>query len=293
MAQPVLIVGASGQVGAFLLTAAREAGLDAVGTYCTHALSGLEKLDLTDTGATAEMIGQVRPSAVYIPASRANVDLCEREPGPAYQTNVTGICNAVRAANAHDALVVYFSSDYIFNGHKGPYSEGDSPSPICEYGRQKVYAEHIVATQARRYLIIRTTVVYGWESQGKNFIYRLEKTLSAGQPLRAPHDQVGSPTYAPELAAGVLRLVEAGAHGVFHVVGSRRASRYDFAVEAARVFGLPAELIVPVSTPELRQDAPRPLDAGMRIDKFERVAGRTMMGYPEGLRAMLADRKPV
>ena len=285
-----LIVGASGQVGEHLLRYAGESGRRAVGTCHAHEAPGLLPLDIRRADEVERLMRDVRPDVLYIPAAQTNVDYCEQHPEESYVTNVGGVRHLVRAANDVGARVVYFSSDYIFDGRAGPYREDDPPSPISVYGRQKVMAEHIVALQAREYLIVRTTVVYGWERQGKNFVSRLIQTLKAGQSLRAPVDQIGSPPYAPNLARAVMALVSQPQRGVFNVVGSKRANRYELACEAARVFGVNVRLIEPVQTTLLKQAAPRPLSAGLQINKLKAVIDLPMLGYGEELRRMASER---
>jgi dTDP-4-dehydrorhamnose reductase len=226
---------------------------------------------------------------VYLPAAQGSADHCEQHPEKAYMTNVIGVCNIAQAVNDIGAKLVYFSSDYIFDGKAGPYHEDYPANPICEYGRQKLIAEHYLALHARDYLIVRTTVVYGWERQRKNFVCRLLSTLEAGNILRVPVDQVGNPTYAPNLAQAVIELACSGAKGVYHIVGPERANRYEFACEAARVFGLDASLIKGVPTCELGQVAPRPLNAGMVAKKAADELKVSLVGYKEGLRMMALE----
>jgi len=286
-----LVIGASGMVGEYLVRAAADAGFEAIGTYHSHLVRGMQRLDIRNQTEVQLLMAKVRPTIVYLPASLANVDYCELHPGEGYATNVIGVCNVVRAVNEVGAKLVYFSSDYIFDGKAGPYREDDPPNPICEYGRQKLMAEHYIALHARDYLIVRTTVVSGWERQGKNFVYRLLKTLKAGQVLKVPVDQIGNPTYAPNLAQAVVELALSDARGVYHVVGPDRVNRYEFACEAARVFGLDGSLIQAVATSELGQPAPRPLNAGMVAEKAAAKLRIPLIGYREGLRAMASKRE--
>ena len=187
-----LIIGSSGQVGEHLMRVASDAGCETVGTYHSYPMPGMRQLDIRSSSAVRSMIEDLSPEAVHLPASMANVDQCEICPDEAYQTNVSGVCNVVRSANDVGAKVVYFSSDYIFDGKAGPYGEEDPANPTCEYGRQKLAAEHFVAMYAQDYLIVRTTVVYGWERRDKNFISRLINTLQGGQTLKVPMDQIGN-----------------------------------------------------------------------------------------------------
>ncbi|HET59689.1 MAG TPA: NAD(P)-dependent oxidoreductase [Chloroflexi bacterium] len=282
-----LIIGASGQVGEHLVHQASVAGHTVVATYHKHPVVGMQQLDIRDAKATETLIAQVQPQVVYLPAALSHVDYCEQYPEETYQINVMGVCNVLRAVNAVGAKLVYFSSDYVFDGKAGPYREEDPPNPICEYGRQKVIAEHQIAINMYDYLIVRTTVVYGWERQGKNFVYRLLNTLKNSEILKAPVDQVGNPTYAPDLAKAVVELIDLNKKGLYHIVGPQRANRYEFACEVARVFALDGDLIQPIETFELGQVAPRPLVAGMVVEKAESVLSLPLLRYQDGLRIMV------
>lgn len=285
----VLVIGASGQIGEHLLNSLQRKGYEVIGTYNQHPRPGLHPLDLRDPEAIATMVTRCKPEIIYMPAGLSNVEYCELHPDIAWDINVPGACNVVCSANRVHARMVYFSSDYVFDGTNGPYSEMDIPRPISEYGRQKMQIEHYIALHACNYLIVRTTVVYGWEGQGKNFIYRLITILREGKRVRVPHDQIGTPTYAPNLAEVVVELTTLGAVGLFHIAGPGLVSRYDLALAAARTFGLNPELIEPVSTQEFGQVAMRPLNAGLRIEKVQGLLKTRLVDYLEGLRIMAAQ----
>jgi dTDP-4-dehydrorhamnose reductase len=282
-----LVVGASGQIGEHCLSALNSiGGMSALGTYKQHSRPGLVPLDVTDVREFDRVVKEHRPEVVYLTACVANVDYCEAHADTAYETNVVGVRNAVNVANQHGCKLVYMSSEYLFDGAAGPYDEYAAPRPVSVYGLQKLGAEHYIAAFANDWLIIRTTVVYSWESQGKNFLYRLRSSLNEGQQLRVPADQVSSPTYAPDLVQAMIQLVQQGERGVFNVAGSRIANRYVFALAAADAFGLDPTLIVPVATADLNQPARRPLNAGLIVRKVERALGRPMLDFSAGLRDM-------
>ena len=285
-----LVIGGSGQVGEHLLRCLEDKGKQAFGTYYRHARPGMYSVDIRNTQAVAELLSQLHPDIVYLPASLTNVDYCELHPNASYEINVTGTCNIVRAANDVGAKLIFFSSDYVFDGLNGPYAENDPAKPICEYGRHKLLSEHYIAMHANKYLIVRTTVIYGWDSQGKNFIQRLVDKLAKGERVQVPVDQVGSPTYAPNLAEAVIELAEIHARGLLHVVGPKLASRHDLAIAAARVFGLDSALIDPITTRELRQIASRPLKAGMIMDKAQGLLKTRLIDYVEGLAMMASEQ---
>jgi dTDP-4-dehydrorhamnose reductase len=276
-----LVVGATGQIGEHCLAAVNGAG-----TYYTHARPGLIPLDITDVAAFDRVVAEQQPDVLYLAAYLPNVDYCEQYPDVTHVTNVGGIVNAVRVANHHGCKLVFLSSEYVFDGESGPYDETAAPKPLSVYGWQKLAAEHYIAAFARDWLIVRTTVVFSWESQGKNFVYRLRGTLERGERIKVPADQVSSPTYAPDLVHAMTALVEENKRGVFHVAGPRVVNRYEFAVAAAEAFDLDRDLIVPVTTAELKQAARRPLNAGLLVDKVQRVLGRPMPDFRDGLREM-------
>lgn len=286
-----LVIGASGQVGEHLVYALHEAGFRVEGTYRSRPVKDAYQLDIRDVSQTRSLMFGLRPTTVYLPAAWANVDDCELNPANSYATNVLGVRNVLKIVNEIGASLVYFSSDYIFDGQDGPYSESDAANPICEYGRQKLLAEHMIALQAKNYLIVRTTVVYGWESQGKNFVYRLLRSLESGQTIKVPYDQIGNPTYAPDLARAVIALVSQDARGVYNIVGPDRISRYQFACQAAQIFGFDTSLVIGVSTSELGQRARRPLNAGLRVDKLEAEYNLRLSSHIEGLKKMAFERR--
>src|ERR1019366_7539920 len=148
-------------------------------------------------------------------------------------------------------------------------TEESAPSPISVYGLSKLLGEQEILRLHPRALIIRTTVVYGNDSREKNFLYSLHRLLSSGKPIRVPNDQISTPTYNRDLALATVQLTRAGSTGIFHICGPELLSRYEFALKAASILGLDASLITGVPTAELNQKAPRPLHAGLRIDKLK------------------------
>lgn len=283
----VLVVGASGLVGNALLSLFRG-DHQAVGTFCNHPLKGLRHLDLTDPAQVQTVVRQTRPEVVLQPAAIPNVEYCETHPEQTWAVNVQGTAHLLDAVRAIGARLVFFSSDYIFDGRAGPYAEQARPNPLNVYGRQKLAAEERIRSTLRDYLIVRTTVVYGWEHAGKNFVARLVRQLGQGRPVRAPVDQIGTPTYVRNLAQVVKELVEGGHRGIFNVVGPQLIDRYRFACLAARVFGLDERGVLPVTTAELDQVAARPLQAGLRVDKVQATVETRLLGPEEGLEAMRA-----
>jgi dTDP-4-dehydrorhamnose reductase len=284
-----LVIGGSGQVGHHLLRALLEQHQDALGTAASHSVPGLVPLDIRDRASVLSLVSESRPDVVLLAAACTNVDSCEVDPPSAHIVNVLGAKYVADAVGGIGSRLVFFSSDYVFDGRAGPYSEDDATSPISEYGRQKVMAEELVALNAPDHLIIRTTVVYGWEPQGRNFVQRLVTSLREGKTAKVPGDQVGTPTYAPNLAEASLELSRLKLCGIIHVAGPAAASRYEFAVRAAQVFGLDPSLVESVPTASLKQLANRPLQAGLRTKKAATILKTKLLTYGEGLETMARE----
>ncbi len=280
------VIGGSGQIGGWLLEHLEARGATAVGTYAEHPYPGLEKLDAADLDAARQWISRAEPEVVFYPAGFTWVDGCERDPARARASNVEQPLNLARAAAAHGARFVYFSTDYVFDGHHGPYDEAAATNPLSEYGRAKLEAEHaLVEALGPKALILRTAWVYGPERQGKNFAYQLARTLLAGQDLPTPSDMRSNPSYGPDVAWAAVELAAAGASGVWHVAGPEVLARDAFARGLATGLGLDPDRILGRPTASLGQGAPRPLDGGLRTDRLEAV----LPGALRPLAAALAD----
>ncbi len=285
-----LVVGASGFVGGYLRRILTERGHQVWGTYHSSLFPGLVPLDIADREATLTLVADLGPDVIFHPAAVPDVDWCETFPAESYRVNVVGLGNVLEAARRQGARLIYFSTEYVFDGRAGPYAETDPPNPLSIYGRQKLAGEEMVLAQGGGDLIVRTTVVYGWERRGKNFVERLITELASGRPVKVPQDQVSSPTYVVDLAGAACELAERECSGLYHVAGSGRAGRHSFALAAADVFRLDKGLILPVPSTELGQKAPRPLSAGLSVDKLRRVLGWAPAGFHAGLARMERER---
>lgn len=285
MTRTVLVVGASGLVGNAILQEFRPY-FETVGTYCYHPHLSLVHLDLRDQAEVVSVLDSTNPDVILCPAAMPDVELCETNPVLTRQVNVLGLRNLVMAAKSRHVLLIYFSSDYVFDGEQGPYSEDDNCNPLNEYGRQKLDCERIVAAQMNEYLIVRTSGVYGWEKQGKNFVVKLIRKVSAGSAFAVPSDQIITPIYAPDLAHATRKFVADGHRGLFHIAGGRPLPRVEFAYVIANVFDLNRSLISPVLTSSLELHATRPRSAGLRIDKAQALLDFALADPQSGLWTM-------
>lgn len=253
------------------------------GSYYQYVEEGLSRIDITNKTEIARAVVKELPEVICLSAANPDVEYCQGHPEETENINVEGTRNVALICKEIGAKLVYFSSDYIFDGTSGPYGEDDLPDPICVYGKQKLSSENIIKDMLDNYLIARTTIVYGWEKRGKNFVERLLQSLNSRKEIRVPVDQIGSPTYVENLIDMLFALVEKNATGIFNICGRDCMSRYAFACKAAEIFGLDASYLKPVTTEKLGQNAPRPLKAGMKTDKIERAIPIKPVGIIKGL----------
>jgi dTDP-4-dehydrorhamnose reductase len=289
-----LVIGASGQVGAALLTTLRARGHEARGTYGHNAATGLDPLDLADHEAVARAVAAARPDWVFCPAGLSHVDYCEDHVDEALAANRDGPAAAAHAAESAGAGFVFYSSDYVFDGAAGPYGEDDIPRPRSVYARSKHEGEQAVMVACRRAVVIRTSVVYGPEPQEKNFAYQLIRAFREGRGFRLAADQRASPSYNPDVAAASVELCERALKGLWHVAGPEVLDRYAFALLISKEFGLDASRFTALPTAALGQKAARPLDGGLKVAKAQAQLKTLLRSPAEGLHAMreLIERGP-
>ena len=241
----LLVTGAGGQLGRELVDAARHAGHDVVGL-------AKSELDITDQTAVDTAVQQAQPDVVIHAAAWTAVDACESDPDKAHLVNVIGTRNVVQAAQAVGARTVYISTDYVFDGDKPtPYVEEDAPSPQSVYGRTKWEGEREMGDGD---LIVRISWVCGFH--GANMVKTILKIMKSQPELRFVDDQVGSPTMADDAAAGIIRLIEHGARGVWHLTNQGSTSWYGFAGDVLEAAGEDRARVKPIRTADLQP--PRP-----------------------------------
>ena len=287
----IAVLGSSGLVGGALVQECKQRKLRVTGTHYQHPAKGSRALDLTDPSAVGQFLDTVSPSVVICTAAETHVDRAETEEAMAAGLNVVAVGQLGQACASRDINLVFLSSDYVFDGTSGPYEEDDQPNPINVYGRQKLQAEQQLLATSRSTLVLRTTVVFGWERQGKNFVVRLLESLADGKTVDVPADQVGTPTYAPDLARATIELVLQGATGIVNVAGPTMMSRSEFAKTAAKVFGFNPGQINPILTRGLQQVADRPLQAGLVTIRLRKMVGDLMRDPLDALGNMAESEK--
>ena len=248
-------------------------------------------VDITKKEQTLKSIDTVVPSVVVHTAAETDVDRCETERDLARRINVDGTANIAAACARVGARLILISTDYVFDGRKGNYAETDEPNPISFYGLTKLEAERIVASTSSNFLIVRTSVLYGWHPTKLNFATWILKGLRERQTLKVVNDHINSPTFAGNLADAIRKVIERNSQGVLHVAGSERISRFDFARRIARHFDLDERLLASVKMSDLNWTARRPADSSLNVGKAEKELGIELFGADRGLDEM-ARSKP-
>lgn len=248
----ILLLGAGGQLARELAPRLRGDELIPL----TH-----DELDITDAAAVRATVERHRPACLVNTAAYNRVDDCEDHPETAFNVNALGVYHLARAAAETDAVLLHFSTDYVFDGlERRPYVETDAPSPQSIYALSKRAGEIIVERYCEKYFLIRTCGLYGqWgsRSKGGNFVERMLRLAREGKPLRVVNDQVLTPTSAAELAEKLLPLLRSDRYGLYHMTNTGQCSWYEFAAELFRLAGLTPDL-QPTTTAAFAAKARRP-----------------------------------
>lgn len=300
----ILVTGASGLLGLnFALTYSRQHQV--TGVVNAHALAGAPfqvlNADLARPGSIGEILDRAKPDVVLHCAALANVDQCERQPELAWRLNADLPEEVAQATARRGIALVHVSTDAVFDGKTGGYTEESQPNPLSAYARTKLAAEHAVLQAYPDALVARVNF-YGWSLSGQRSLAEFFfNHLSTGTPVRGFTDVFFCPLEVTILAEILMRLVDAHCNGIYHVVSGECLSKYEFGCAVARRFELDEGLIQPVSVDEGDLLAARSPDLRLRTDKLASALGspapdqKTSLqrffelyraGYPQRLRAL-------
>jgi len=290
----ILITGASGLLGSKLAQLAIRRGYEVYSGYNEHAPTyGTPlKFDASQREATRKAFEIANPATIVHAAALTDVDKCEVDRKLARAVNATGTRNVAEACRECGAKLVFISTDYVFDGVKGNYSENDQPNPINYYGISKLEGEKAVIESCNDYIIVRSSVIYGWiasltskSSSGKplNFAMWLTNKLQNNEMVNIVTDQYSTPTLSDSLAQTILALCEKNAMGLYHITGRTRLSRFEFALKLAEKLNLSQTLINQIVTSQLKQVAKRPMDSSLKVGKIEETLGIKMLTIDEAL----------
>lgn len=287
----ILVTGGSGLLGSKIVEAAKKE-YEVIPAHNTASLfPNSIKIDITAEGEVSRILSEFKPDAVIHAAAETNVDKCETDKKHAWKVNVEGTKNIATACNKIGAKLVYISTDYVFDGKKGSYTEEDKPNPINYYGLTKLEGEKHVTKICKNHVIARSSVLYGWHPRKQNFATWIINSLTQGKQVSIVDDHYNSPTLTDNLANAMLELAGSDKVGVLHVAGSTRIDRFNFALEIAKTFGLDPALIKPIKMSELKTwVAERPRDSSLCVDKAQKELKTPLWSISESLKFLLAHR---
>lgn len=284
----LLITGVTGLLGSNLVRQAADS-YEAIGwsRSCTAMPTGcaVDCVDLANVDITTRRLHERRPDVIVHCAAMTDVDRCQREPDVARVMNVEATRTLVRWCAQHEARFVFISTDSVFDGSCGHYSEEDRPAPVNEYARTKLAAEAVVTGYLPDALILRTNF-YGRNFKQKLSLaeWMLEK-LARRERFSAFEDVRFNPLLASHLGRIILDLIAHGAKGVFHAAARNECSKCEFAVLIADVFDFDADDVMPASVDDFGFNAQRPKNTTLAVDKISGFLGREMPSVEEGLRS--------
>ncbi len=230
--------------------------------------------DLTKRDMVKNLIFDFYPDYIINAAAYTNVDRSETERESAWKLNVKAVEYLAETCRVLDSRLIHISSDYIFDGKKGPYAENSKPNPLGYYGRTKLASENALKISGSMHTIIRTNVLYGAADSRPDFVRWVVDSIRSGKQIRIVTDQINNPTFIDDLVQAINKVIEFNKLGVYNIGGREFLSRFKFTEIIADYFNLDKSLIFPIVTSELNQPAPRPLQSGLLTLKAE-----TELGY--------------
>ncbi len=228
-----------------------------------------KRIDITDRESLQSFILKANPNYIINCAALTDVDLCENNKSIAYDVNVAGMKNLL-SATSNKCKIIHISTDYIFDGKKQLYTEDDIPNPISYYGKTKLESENILRGSKRESLILRTSVLFN-NSSNNNFYSWVRGTLENNKEIHVVTDQVSNPTWTWSFSEAIFKSIISNLDGVLHFAGNDILSRYEFAIKIANSSGLDPNMVIPISTEELNQQAPRPLYTALSTNKIKKL----------------------
>ena len=274
----ILITGSNGQL-------AREF-VETLKDY-DYQVTSLDKagLDISDPESVKKAFELYEPDIVLNCAAYNFVDKAEEDFDTAYKVNALGVKNLASACKNNNALLVHYSSDYVFDGKKEDfYTEEDETGPVNSYGNTKLLGEKFLAEETDKFLLFRVSWVFGEGKQ--NFLYKLVSWAKKNRVLKVVYDQVSVPTYTKDIVNSTILSIEKGLRGVFHLTNSGYASRYEVAHYFLERLGMD-NLVLPVSSDHFPSPAKRPFFSAMANRKISNELNVAMPDWKVGIERYL------
>ena len=295
MKKRILITGSNGLLGQKLVDLLRkQASVELIATARgNNRLPVTEgytyaSLDITVQEEVSDIFDQFKPDVVIHTAAMTNVDTCETDRDGCDVLNVNSVAYLIEACEKHGTYLCHLSTDFIFDGADGPYTEEGIANPISYYGESKLKAEQLLFTSKIRWSIARTVLVYGIvpDMSRSNIVLWVKKSLEDGKTIQVVTDQFRTPTLAEDLAMGCWLLAKDEVEGIFNISGSDFLTPYEMAVMTADYYGLDKSLLQKADSSTFTQTAKRPAKTGFILDKAKKVLGYSPKTFQEGIAIM-------
>jgi dTDP-4-dehydrorhamnose reductase len=252
-----------------------------------------KELDITDEAQIQAVIKAVNPDVIINTAAMTNVDACEKDKELCQRLNVDSVKYLIRICEEKNIHLIHLSTDFIFDGENGPYTEDAEPNPVSFYGSTKLEAENLLKASSCRWTVLRTIIVYGIVSDmsRSNIVLWAKSALEKKEPINVVDDQWRMPTLAEDLAECCLLAAQKGAQGVYNASGKDMMSIIELVERVAIFWGLDKSLIKAISSDSLNQAAKRPKRTGFILDKTIRDLGYHPHSFMEGLELLDSQLK--
>ncbi len=288
----IVVTGASGLLGASIVLEFRRLGLAVTGLYHCHPLqipgATMRQADLIDFAATRELMRSLKPETIIHCAAATNIDWCESHPEETETMNVGTSALLAEMAVALNARLIYISTDAVFDGRQGNYSETDQPAPLNVYGRSKLAGERAILDRLPTALIVRVNI-YGWNAQEKLSLGEwFWRHLREDERVPGFADITFCPMLINDLAEVLLQMLPRRLSGLYHASGSEKISKYEFGRRVATTFGLDPGKVVPARVSEAGLMARRALNISLNTNKVCQAVGFEMPDVDAGLRRFRA-----
>ncbi|MBI3139158.1 MAG: SDR family oxidoreductase [Sphingobacteriales bacterium] len=289
----ILVTGANGFLGHYLVPALLEKGHTVLATGkgdCRLGLYGkpgfsYDTMDFTDPLQVKKLVERFSPAVIVHAGAMSKPDECEQNQADAYRVNTAATLHLLSEAEKQQSFFIFISTDFVFDGEKGMYSEEDPAAPVNYYGKTKQAAEAAVRNYPYDWAIVRTILVYGQPLAGRsNILSVVKQKLESGETYKVVDDQLRTPTYVGDLAAGIVSIIEKKGTGTWHLSGAEQFTPYEMACKTADYLHLDRSLLIRVTADTFSQPAKRPLKTGFVIDKAVQELGYKPVTFEEGLK---------
>ena len=287
-----LVTGAHGflgsNAGVFLQGKAETVGQVRTGA-ASRAFTSSAAINLTDTESVARLVERAKPSVIFHSAAMSSHEACESDPAGAMLVNAGATASLAAAASSCGALLVYISTDAVFDGSRGSYAETEATNPFSVYGESKLAGEDAIRAATAHHLILRTNF-FGWSPSGSRSILEFfVNGLRSRHAMQGYTDFVVTSIYVQQLLEVTAALVERGSTGTFHVASRDALSKFDFGHTVAETFALDASLLMPSASAAAGHSTSRSRDLSLCTKKLSSILGKQLPSQAEGIATAYDD----